>query len=522
MILALAEAAKNINIATDVKRKKMKKLFALIIVSLLLFSACFLTEEEDSGTSGKFWAQDFNDFSFFKVNAQLLAENDLCYVWAEKGSGITKATAQSVADEYQNKIYYKMLITFGYNIGLTDDLGNIIAVKNPIQLINWYAKGKNEDDKLTILLMDIKDNYKEGVNNSYVAGYFWSGNLYEDGDPGLGDQRSNECDMIYIDTNPGLKNEANIGEAYETLAHELQHLMNFAGTVIRKKATDIWIDEGLSVTAEWAYKEEHPAQRLGWYNNNYGLGQIDKGNNFFVWGNHEEDDYAVLDDYSTVYLFFQWLRLQSGNDIFWKVSSSIYYNFFAVIDAFNSVTSGSKYSDWESMLKDWLAANYYKNTTGPYGYGNDTVIKNNLETRYAPANLTPQPTINLYPGEGVYSYVKVSSYPIPSTSANIKYAGLNKSSIISSGSLSKGDTLLTFNANTNYTGNAESGTITGAVPPASSASVILGGRSIGANMKPFPISAGDMLRRKGKNNAVLSGGLGSKIPGSYRGIIVNE
>jgi len=89
--------------------------------------------------------------------------------------------------------------------------------------------------------------------------------------------------------------------------------------------------------------------------------------------------------------------------------------------------------------------------------------------------------------------------------------------------------LLTYNTNivnaSKYNGitTAESGTITGKAPPASlSTGVSQGSRSLGVSVGPFPISAGDMLRRKGKEGNLNSDGVNFKIPNAYKGIIVNE
>jgi hypothetical protein len=506
MIPAPVEAAKNTRCVMDVK---MKKIYVIAVVLSLLLSSC--EEIENSITSRKFWAQNFSTGKFYQINAKMLAENDLCRVWAENGSGVTEADAQAAANVYKYDIYYKMMNTFGYLIDLTDEDGEISAVLNTIQFVNWLAPGNLADGKLTILLMDIKDDYQKGVNDAYVAGYFWAGNLYKHDDV----QFSNECGMIYIDINPGVPGSE---ESNETLAHELQHLMNFAGTVNRGEITDLWIDEGLSVTAEWVYRNEHSEQRLNWYNAD-GSGLLSLGNNFFVWGNHEkESQYAVLDDYATVYLFFQWLRLQSGSDdIFWKISSSEYCNYNAVISVFNDAVSSSKYSDWKTMLQDWLAANYIKSSTGRYGYGNDKKL-NNIAAHYAPGNGVK--LISLFPGEGVYSSVTgPTSIPVPA--GNVKYVGLNSYALIPSGTISTG-ALLTYNANTAIDGDKEFGGITGNNPPVSPNVGIFassGSRSYGGSVGPFPIGAGDMLRRKGKGG--FSGG-DFKIPEAYRGTIVNE
>jgi len=506
----------------------MKKLLILAAVFSLLLFACILEEKEkegenkDSVISKLFWACNISNNTYYQIEAQMLAENDLCRVWAEKNSGVTEDTAQKVAYEYARNIYVKMLGTFGYDITIIDDKGKPVATIDNVQFINYLVTGNLSGGKLTILLMDIKDDYQEGVNESFVNGYFWAGNLLKNSS--LKDKVSNECDMIYIDTNPGTPGSK---ESNETLAHEMQHLMNFAGAVIREKATDVWIDEGLSVTAEWVYRNEHSVQRLGWYVNGFKdkdgkeiKGLIEKGNNFFVWGNRgDESHYALLDDYSTVYLFFQWLGLQSSKEIYRKISASKDSDYKSVMNAFNeTILAGSKkYDNWGTMLQDWLAANYLK-TGGRYGYVNDADLNKLINIPYAPGG---SKTINLFPGEGVYSSVKESTL-IPASAGKINYAGLNGSTLTPSGSSLSSGALLTFNANTDTDGARESGTITGAAPPATSAGISSGGRSLGVKAGPFPIGAGDILRLKGKGDNFNTGSLNFKIPDAYRGIIVNE
>jgi len=465
----------------------MKKLSILFAVISPLLITCIIIEDEPLAP-GTFWAQNLSNSSYYKVDAELLAENNFCYVWAEKGSGVTEGTAQNVAYAYANKIHDKMLAAFGFPV----DIGGGETL-NTLEYANLLAKGEKSDKKLTILLLDIKDNYNKGVNESYVAGYFWAGNLYSNKTY----RKSNECDMIYVDTKPGIPGSDG---SNETLAHELQHLMNFVGSnLFRGKVMDTWIDEGLSVTAERVYTGQHSVERLNCYNVDIS-GLISMGNNFFVWGNRAgsgKSQYAVLDDYSTVYLFFQWLRLQSGEDIYREISISKKTDYNAVVEAFNNTVSSNKYSNWEDMLKDWLAANYFRNSSGRYGYGSDMKL-NQINRHYTPGGST---AINLYPGEGVYSNV-TTGISIPTKTGNINYAGLTGSAPISSGSISSG-ALLTYNANTNNSGSAESGTITG-VASTNIVSPSSGSRSIGGfGAGPFPISAGDMLRQKGMEGSFI-------------------
>jgi len=460
--------------------------------------------------SGSFWAQNFSNSVYYKVDAQLLAQNDKCYVWVEKNSGVTQESARYVANLYKNEIYDEMMDYFGYEINIKDK-GKTIAIFNNIEFANWLAKGEKMDSKLTILLLDIKDNYRKGINDSYVAGYFWAGNIYDKEII----QNSNECDMIYLDVNPGIPGSK---DSNETLAHELQHLMNIAGAVVRGSPTDLWIDEGLSVTAEWVYSQDH-SYRIDKYNDNEDASNLlGLGNNFFVWGNREgsgegESQYAVLDDYSTVYLFFQWLRLQSDKDIFRKISSSKSSDYTAVIDAFNEVVTGSGYDDWETMLKDWLTANYKRENSGRYGYRNETKL-NSITVHYAPGGST---TINLFPGEGVYSKVtNLTSVPEADENKNIMYAGLDDSKPVNYGAISSGDfstgALLTYNASTDINGAFETGIITGEAPPSASiVSAPSGRRSLNAGNAPFRIGAGDLLKQPRKKNFSFSNDLEFEI-----------
>jgi hypothetical protein len=439
--------------------------------------------------------------TFYQLDAEKTAENSSCEVWVEKGSGVTEATARNIANEYTNNIYTKMMSTFGWseNIQL---LFNQIKNMNTMEIAHYYATGNSNSAKLTILLLDIKDGYQPGVNESYVAGYFWVYDIFSTSlPPGY---KSNKLDMIYIDINPGL-NSGRVREAYTTLAHEMQHLMNFVSSIVYRVndnmiyLMDLWIDEGLSSAAEWTYSGEHSTSRVEWFKlngNGDGLkGKIDVGNNFYVWGNRvtELDPYPILDDYATVYLFFQWIRLQSSTSIYKKIIQSEDHDYNAVINALNN-TANMTYSDLGNMLKDWFAANNTNSPTGREGYKNDATLKN-VKAPYAPEEIT---SIDLFPGEGVYSYAETA--PSFSQSGNIKYYYFNGNK-----------TLLTYNENpVNYDENIvsliENGQITGVKPPASIVTNISGNFDLKLGSSkisgPFPIGMGDIIRMNKNSNKI--------------------
>ena len=463
----------------------MKKLMLLAGIFAFLLSSCDLFGEtdpidEDGVVKKNFKAQSFKNGSFYSLEAGKLAENTRCTVWVERGAGITKETAQKVASEYSNNIYQKMISNFVTNkdgFNFETELADI-----------------NSDGKLVILLLDIRDNYQKGVNESAVGGYFLWSDLFPN------EANSNGLAMIYIDTNPGIPGGT---ESNKTLAHEMQHLINeVTSQVLRYNGSqylemDTWIDEGLSCAAEWVYSGSHPTDRYGWYNNNgNGRGLINKGNNFYVWGNRStESQYAEIDDYATAYLFFQWLRLQSSNGagIYKDIIGSASNNYQAVTSAASSRINASYSNNWGGLLRDWLAANYINASNGRYGYGTElrTLNKHLLTTK----GTTP-----LYPGEGVFSKIDqayVDAGNKPGDAGNIKYSILTTAP---QDTLAVG-ALLAYNTNTVNTANTPSanGTLTG-VPASISAGVSVDGRFVSppvALSGPYWVSGGDVLRRNG-------------------------
>jgi hypothetical protein len=404
----------------------------------------------------------------------------------ERGSGVSQTQAAAIASEYSTKIYPKMINAFSQQV-------NVPGVGTfPDAMAIAYAIVESEIDKsitkkLTILVLDIKDGWKKD-GDPYLAGYFvprdFLSNTYVMGEDQ--DLRSNERPMIYMDTHPALS-KGITDEFYSTIAHEMQHLMNLAVNMITKdKLVDLWINEGLSAAAEWVYSGEYNEDRITWFN--YDPTQlIRRGNNFFVWGNRAnasiDPDFKgseILDDYATVYLFFQWLRLKSGGggpEVYKKINYSVYYDYNAVVDAM------SGYSNWPSLLEGWFKANVY----GDYDSGLNSKIDGVFT---APA----QTSINLYPGEGVYSVA--NSYTVPSSTTYINYVGLQQSGATTSGSFS--GLLLTYNKNTNIEGSTAIGTTTGVA-----ANIISSGKLPDSLRKSYAISRGDMIRLKGRNEKIF-------------------
>jgi len=441
----------------------------------------------------EFYAQNLETGKYYKVKAEILYEGKDCVIWAEKGSGVTRADAKKIADEYDNKIRPTVVNAFSYKEFEVDYETTKFQFEDMLDFANWLVDG--DDGRLTILLLDIKDGFNPPKIESYVAGYFYGGNFNPQGKIKGTVHYSNGRDMIYVDTNPGLQDDPKhdyTTQAYATFAHELQHLINFATTVLMRwdgkyyHYMDTWIDEGLSSQAEHLYAGKNLFGKYDWFNKD-GKETIAKGNNFFVWDNHREEPDAILDDYATVYLFFRWLYLQaslkSSSNIFLKIETSNHYDYHAVIDVAKQINPA--WDNWETLLRTWLAANYYPNSS--YGY------VNGAELQTIKVNPIAGSTISLYPGEGVYSIIKPSFSA--GTSGNIHYAGLTETTINPSSPYTE-KVLLTFNANTNNSNKewSETGRLTGVTPPPKS-------QTMAKNIQtetitgPYVIDARDMLER---------------------------
>ena len=393
------------------------------------------------------WGRTFNvmnltDNSWYTVDAGLWATGNNVKVYVEPGASVTGDLAREIAAEFDANIYGK----------ITDNFGSPLDV--------------NEDGKVTLLLLNIRDGYVSG--GSYIGGFFQNAHMYSVADQ----EHSNESDMLFLDTYP---QEAGSDDFYDTVAHEFQHLINFSNTVAKTDiAQDLWINEGLSAGAEYVYTGTLSDSRINYYNSDP-YGSLINGNNFYVWNGYWEYYYpnTVLDNYATVYLFFQWLRIQASNGtgIYKEILSSDYRDYRAVTEAATRRIDSSL-SNWETLLSTWLVANVYYRPSGLLGYKG--IIKDLSRRVFVPQG---DLAINLFPGEAIGSMLNEqesdSSYTPPAGSGeNMRYRGLSISTFqVDDTAPYSGQVCMIFNANPDNTATYESGFAASAGMPAGSSFV---------------------------------------------------
>ncbi|WP_257677597.1 Ig-like domain-containing protein [Heyndrickxia coagulans] len=289
------------------------------------------------GDSKSFYVQNLETNEFSSISATLLYSGAHANVWVNNND-ITEDEAALLGKEFDNKIYRSDVDNFG----MPSDV--------------------DQNGKVNILCYNIQDGFSG--SGGYVAGYFSPRDLYHY-------SYSNESEIFYIDTYPlmGMSATKDVSQAYSTLAHEFQHMINFNQKVFVQGLTDTdtWMDEGLSMAAEQIYTGAPLNDRIDYYNED---ADITKGHSLLYW------DYAgdTLANYSLSYLFMEYLKAQcgQGNTIYKELISDPHTDYQAVQNIIH------KYIDpnlsFGQFMTDFRAALVLKEDTGLYGFKGDTAF----------------------------------------------------------------------------------------------------------------------------------------------------
>ncbi|GHV94329.1 hypothetical protein AGMMS50293_06490 [Spirochaetia bacterium] len=438
--------------------------------SVQLNSDTVLYAQWELGSADKtFWVRDLSD-NWYTIEAKKLGEGDKCIVYGDilESDAATTENAASVVAQYETSsgIYDKITGTFG------------------------DIKDVDSNGKVIFLLLDIIDGYDPGApDGGYVAGYFDPIHMY------INSSYSNRADMLFLDVNPGEPDYTNQESKtfYSTIAHELQHLINFSQTAAAsppKAEKDIWINEGLSTGAEAIY-DPLDKSRIDYFNNDP-VSTIAYGNNFFVWDGYWEQEYGdVLADYSTAYLFFQWLRIHAnGTEIYKDIIAHQSGDFNAVLaSAKLKISSITSSWTWGDLLRTWMIANAKNASTGLEGYKTELPLSPTVWSMRAGSRGGKSWAFS--PGEGIFS--EGSTLP-GSNSGNIEYQQITGSSysfVAGSPPYTSRSLVLTYNVNTNYRGSDESGYLTSVQDSASRSAGNYSPPIKAPPQGPYPVSFGD-------------------------------
>jgi len=250
--------------------------------------------------------------------------------------------------------------------------------------------------------------YYNMVGNESTLGFFHSGDLY--GTDSY--EYSNQAEIFYMNLNWGNPAE---DEMLRTLAHELQHMINFSNRVITNDYPnmDVWMNEGMAESAEHFVMETPSQSRINTMNSD-GNHLIRNGLPLCVWGDGNEENYAL------VYTFMQYCRIQATNH--WSIFTNLINHQNGDYTAITSImgNENSDLSNFNSLVRGYRLAKLLGNSSGIYGYGSENSTFD-LQIYTPTISLN---NISLKPGGAVYNTSTVDNlnyFSAAGQGSNIRY-----------------------------------------------------------------------------------------------------
>lgn len=288
------------------------------------------------GDRETFWTFNFGNNTWEQTEASLAAASDNFIVYLEKGNQrCSEIDLDKLISELEQKIYPTTTRYFGQE----------------------SRPGIDNEERITILLMDIKDNAAQG--KAYTSGYFNRGDCYRpDEIPADSDLKSNQREMLYVDTDPS---EVNTPEFYATIAHELQHLIHFHHDADEYD----WVDEGCAQINTWFCGYGHPRQISAF--------QKAPDNSLVAWSPWNQVANYGQTYLWNLYLISRYLKTDEARQQFFN---SLVTSRKAGIDGFNAALDQFKTNFSEAFANFYIAS--YLNQPGlkPVTYTYDKLLEN--------------------------------------------------------------------------------------------------------------------------------------------------
>ncbi len=197
-----------------------------------------------------------------KIKATVKKIGKHCYIYLQNGQKVDQKTIDKIANAFDNKIYPQDRSMFG----------------------SEWTPGIDDDARIILLLLDIKDGYNPSAGNyAYTGGYFNAGDCY----PKSKYPNSNQKEMLYLDINPS---DPASDKFLSVVAHEFQHMIHW--NYDPKEYT--WLNESMSQLAPFLCGYGHPSQIESYLKNT--------DNNLCGW--LDED---MVANYGHVYMWAQYI-----------------------------------------------------------------------------------------------------------------------------------------------------------------------------------------------------------------------
>lgn len=299
---------------------------------------------ETTGDTELFWVPDTSSspYEFYQINATLevIGPNSLIY----SNLSISLSTLLDLNDSFENMIYPKLTEFFG----------------SPPDI--------DSNGKIVILIFDIQDGFS---GSQYVSGFFYALNQYLNEDLDPIQRYSNEAEILFIDGKEGLN--LLTGGDFETIAHELQHMIHFGND----EEEHLWLDEGASMFAEYLIGEDPFSS--GTYKSGF---QSNPDVSLTYW-DYNDAQGLVMENYGAAFAFYLYLAEHYGGSPF--IQNIVQRTTQGIESIEESLTAFGYSTNFREVFRNWTIANFLDDTSfanGSYGYDN-TSITMSVEHSYS-------------------------------------------------------------------------------------------------------------------------------------------
>lgn len=156
-------------------------------------------ERPKVGDIQTFWTKNIVENQFEETRAVLKVIGKHCYIFLEEHKALTAEAIEKIRSAFDDTIYPTNTSYFG----------------------SEPRPGLDGDDKIFLLLFDIKDGYNG--SGGFVGGYFYALDTYPK-EKIPAHLKSNEREILYLDINPA---DPASDRFQNTVAHEFQHMIHF-------------------------------------------------------------------------------------------------------------------------------------------------------------------------------------------------------------------------------------------------------------------------------------------------------
>jgi hypothetical protein len=344
-----------------------------------------------------FWATDFSDplFGDYWIVADRVGVGTHAVAYVEQGQTVEDTTGALV--EFDGQIYPTLTAR--------------------------YTAAPDFDTNGRIVLLGLD-------GEGYYGGYFSPTNQYSDAQTmGWWGVHSNEMEIVHINISYGE------WMVREVVAHEFGHLLYHERHGLQPQSWD-YHDEGLAEVGVHLVYGVNQRSLDYYYQDPEGI--IGNGLSLVHW------TWAQYENYAQAYLWWIYLASRVGDLVAVTEIFNLATGDPATVDTWIAQNLGS---DFASVQRDFLLANWVKAAAGPYGYGSFL----DLSAQPDPSTVTQSTTsLDLPPFAGAFFRLDATRLDYPgSQGADIWYAGVDGVQSVDATAPFDvdGGALLVFNAN---------------------------------------------------------------------------